>query len=705
MQLVAPAGNYECLRAAVVNGADAVYLGMPKFGARAKADNFDFDSIGNAVKFAHAYGTKVFVTLNTLIKDCELDDALSAASVAYDVGADAVIVQDFRFIRLLKQRLPDLTLHASTQMGIHNADGAKALIDMGIKRAVLSRETLPADIRKIKDTGIDIEFFVQGALCICFSGNCYFSSLASSYSGNRGKCMQLCRKKYTFNGKSGYFLSAKDLCLYDDLKRLEELGVDAIKIEGRMRSSEYVAQCVRIYKSHLQSDAAKNALKSVFNRGDYCNAYLDDGAQFRVLYPKSQSNIGTFVGKIDKVAGKKLTVAGFTPSIGDGYKIMRCGMEIGGAAEIKNEIVSDCSARRGDELRRTFDGGLSRELKTYDRKIPANVTVCLCAGCAPEVILVADGVCVKSVGDDKVVAATGNGISDADIVKVFSKTADYPFAPTVTAKTENPVFAPISVLNKLRRKCYETLYSALANRLPIQNKQQKFSLDYKKFDGNGKILCVDDIRVLTPSILSKVDYIAFDPSDYAEVEKTDFSHVDRPILLNLPITMRGDDKKIIESAIACERIYGVISNNYYSLKITDKPILLGTGHNIIGKCDLPHITSFEADAVGNGFAYVFGYAPLMTLCHCPYGKCINCGGEDYLTDEKGRRFKLRRYKTAHCYWQLLNCVPVNLFVGSKFDAKNVFYDCKGMDSEGIERILCGEFSGEYTRGNMNKDLK
>lgn len=213
MQLVAPAGNVAALKAAVNNGADAVYLGMPQFGARAKAQNFGCDEFASAVEYAHLFGTKVFVTLNTLIKDGEMQAALDAAKHAYEHGADAAIVQDIRFIKLLKRELPELTLHASTQMGIHNADGARAVLDIGISRAVLARETLPEDIAEIKKTGIDIEFFVQGALCICFSGNCYFSSLASSYSGNRGRCMQLCRKKYDFHGKSGYFLSAKDICL------------------------------------------------------------------------------------------------------------------------------------------------------------------------------------------------------------------------------------------------------------------------------------------------------------------------------------------------------------------------------------------------------------------------------------------------------------------------------------------------------------
>ncbi|MDE7464706.1 MAG: U32 family peptidase, partial [Clostridiales bacterium] len=234
-----------------------MYLGLPMFGARAKAENFALETLKDEIDFAHVFGTKVFITLNTLIKDDEMAKALEMARIAFDSGADAAIVQDIRYIERLKSELPEFPLHASTQMGVHNADGAKMLIDMGIRRAVLSRETLPEDIPAIKRTGIEIEFFVQGALCVSFSGNCYFSSLASSYSGNRGKCIQLCRKPYTKGGERGYFLSAKDICLYDKLDSLKELGVDAIKIEGRMRSDEYVAQTVRVYKSNMTVAEAK----------------------------------------------------------------------------------------------------------------------------------------------------------------------------------------------------------------------------------------------------------------------------------------------------------------------------------------------------------------------------------------------------------------------------------------------------------------
>ncbi|MCH5162591.1 MAG: U32 family peptidase [Clostridiales bacterium] len=702
MQIVAPAGSKSGLRAAVNAGADAVYLGLPLFGARAKAENFPLETLKSEINFAHVFGTKVFITLNTLIKDDEMQTALDMAKRAYDCGADAAIVQDIRYIENLMRILPHFPLHASTQMGVHNADGAKVLLDMGIRRAVLSRETLPEDISEIKKTGIEIEFFVQGALCISFSGNCYFSSLASSYSGNRGKCMQLCRKQYIKDGKRGYFLSAKDICLYDKLDVLEKLGVDAIKIEGRMRSDEYVAQAVRVYKSNMPSDEARDALKAVYNRGDYCAAYIDGNGPFNVIYSKSQGNIGKSVGKISKVVGKRVVVNDFEAHQNDGFKILRNGEEIGGAHAVNGEISADCACKVGDELRRTHDGALSQKLLAFERKIDIDVSVDLAPEVPPVVTATAGAVSITHCGEHVPQIAKSCAIANEDVFRAFNKVSDTPFSPKLHINITGAPFLPVSALNELRRTAYAKLYSALAEaNAPIRKKQAEYKLDYNKFDGHGAILLIDDAAVLTPDIVDKIDYIAIDPRDYGDFSVPD---VGKPILLNAPITARGKDIDIIKSAIENVGIYGVISNNLYTLRLTDKPILLGTGHNIIGYTDFPHITSYEADKI-EGFAYMYGYAPMMTLCHCPYGKCINCDGYDELIDESNRKFKLRRYKLTHCYWQLLNCVPHDLRNAAE-KHKDRVYDCRGMSASDILCVLNGDrIDSSFTRGNINKGLK
>ena len=196
-EILAPAGNMDMLRAAVINGADAVYLGLSRFSARAKAANFDGDDLSEAINYAHLYGVKVYVAINTVITNDEIADALDSALRALDCKADALILQDLGLAQLIRKERPNAVLHASTQMGIHNPEGAIVAKKLGFSRIILARETLLEDIVKIKKSlDIEVECFVQGALCIAFSGNCYFSSFVSGYSGNRGKCMQLCRKQY-----------------------------------------------------------------------------------------------------------------------------------------------------------------------------------------------------------------------------------------------------------------------------------------------------------------------------------------------------------------------------------------------------------------------------------------------------------------------------------------------------------------------------
>lgn len=699
MQIVAPAGSKSGLIASINGGADAVYLGLPNFGARAKAENFDENSFAEAVELAHLYGVKVFVTLNTLIKDSEMRRAIDCAKYAYSAGADAAIVQDIRFIKQLKQALPDFALHASTQMGIHNADGAKVLRDLGIARAVLARETLPQDIKEIKQTAIEIEYFVQGALCVCFSGNCYFSSLASSYSGNRGKCMQLCRKPYYFHGKRGYYLSAKDLCLYDKLEYMRDLGVDAIKIEGRMRSDEYAYTAVNVYKNMI--DGAKDALKSVFNRGDYCEGYLNADAPFNVIYSKIQGNMGINVGQISAVKGNSVAVKGFTPHKNDGFKVVRNGVEVCGAAENGGQILSDGRIKLGDELRRTFSGALAEKVKAVKRDIDISVNISIIDGDAPTAcVTLPDSSAITVTGEFVTEHAKTRGITADDVMRVFKKTSDYPFNPVIDVNISDGIFVPIATLNEFRRSVYKAAKQAILDGYVIKRCNMPYvGFNYNRFDGSGTILMVESLNQLTDEILQKVDYVAINPSDYAHFE---VHKINKPILLNLPMTMRGADRNIIRDAINKPEIYGVISNNIYSLGLTDKPILLGVGHNIIGECLYPHVTSFEADGIGNGFAYVFGNAPLMTLCHCPYGKCINCNGKDELQDEGGRVFALRRYKAAHCYWQLLNCVPN---YQNKPNTKNMFFDCTSSYCDEILAALNFEYNGNYTRGNMNKGLK
>ncbi|MDE6060059.1 MAG: U32 family peptidase [Clostridia bacterium] len=340
LELLAPVGDMQCFDAAISCGADAVYLGLSDFNARRKAENFTTDSLRSYVKKAHFYGVKVYITVNTLVKDCEISSLISMVRAAVEARADAFIVQDLGVATLLKQAFPNIVLHASTQLGVHNLYGALQAEKLGFTRVVLSREAKLADIKEIRqNTKLEIEYFVQGALCVAFSGNCYLSAAERGASGNRGLCRQLCRLPYTakIDGytKSGYMLSARDLCLADSLRELTEAGVTSFKIEGRMRREGYVARAVSVYRGLLDSIGSgarltkedREGLQLAYSRGDSYleRAYLDNGTP-SVIDSVYNNHTGLLVGEVKEVKPfksdlYKITLYSNRPlSAGDGLK-------------------------------------------------------------------------------------------------------------------------------------------------------------------------------------------------------------------------------------------------------------------------------------------------------------------------------------------------------------------------------------------------
>lgn len=307
MKLLAPAGDMDSLKMAIFNGADEVYLGVKNFNAR-NIEGFNLESLKEAVEFVHLYNARIFLAVNILFTDEEMQSAVDLVVDAYNLGVDAFIVQDIGLINILHTLYPEVELHASTQMGIHNLEGVRVVESLGVKRVVLARETPLEEIKRIKSNSkVEIEYFCQGALCVSFSGNCYMSSYLCDASGNRGKCKQLCRLPYDFlhNGevkKSGYLLSCKDINMLAKLQELESVGVDSLKIEGRARRPYYVAIATRVYRKALDGEKTKNDLPLAFNRG-YTAGYFDGNSG---IISNLQNHIGVEIGCVQKVnLGKK----------------------------------------------------------------------------------------------------------------------------------------------------------------------------------------------------------------------------------------------------------------------------------------------------------------------------------------------------------------------------------------------------------------
>lgn len=285
IELLSPAGDLECLKVAVQNGANAVYFGAEEFNARINSNNFNRDELVQGIEYAKLRGVKTHLTLNILIKNEEFEDAIKLVEFVYNAGIDAVIIQDLGLARKVIELFPDLEVHSSTQMTIYNLDGARKVKDLGFSRCVLARELSLSEIEHIcKNTDIDIEVFIHGALCISYSGQCLMSSMIGGRSGNRGKCAGTCRLPYTLlkddkEQAKGYLLSSKDVCTLDIIPELIKSGVKSFKIEGRMKSKEYVGLVTSIYRKYIDlaesgkeytvDEKDREKLMQIFNRGGF----------------------------------------------------------------------------------------------------------------------------------------------------------------------------------------------------------------------------------------------------------------------------------------------------------------------------------------------------------------------------------------------------------------------------------------------------
>lgn len=501
IDLLSPVGSFECLKAAVQNGADSVYFGSDTFSARAFAHNFTLDDLKKAIQYAKIRGVKTNLTLNTLIKDEEFDDAFQIAKSAYEYGIDAIIVQDLGLATELIKHFPDLPIHASTQMTVHNLNGALALQELGFKRVVLARELSMNEIEYIcKNTDMEIECFAHGALCISYSGQCLFSSMLGARSGNRGKCAQPCRLPYELleNDKkinSGYLLSTRDLCSLDYIPAFIKAGVNCLKIEGRMKSPEYVATVTRIYKKYINlalsnepyviNNADRKALMQVFNRGMSSSGHLDNEPNKNLVFKEKPNNMGLLLGKVQNYNKNKglITVK------------LKESIKIGDTISLENESGSYTISELMEHNRNITETKIgqtvmigrmkgniscndkiykmsSKELSSFaresyqkeNRKIPLNCEVSIKKG-SPISIRITPAYSIKLYKDLDIyyelnelpVDAKNKPLDKQTIINQITKTASTPYQfKNIKITLDDNVFIPkLSILNELRRKALE----------------------------------------------------------------------------------------------------------------------------------------------------------------------------------------------------------------------------------------------------------
>lgn len=488
-ELLVPVGNMEALYQAIHNGADAVYLGGKNFGARKFAANFDDEEMIEAIHICHLYGVKIYVTVNTLIFDDEVQSFLDYVKFLYINHVDAVIMQDFGMLCLVRECFPNLEVHASTQMHNHNQKGLEFLKQLGVKRAVLARELSLDEINKIK-VDIEKEVFIHGALCICYSGCCLFSSLVGGRSGNRGECAGSCRLPYTLledemeiKTKGQYLLSPKELSTYSHFKELMESDITSFKIEGRMKSPEYVGFITRFYRNLIDQyektkqiwidEEALKELQVLFSR-EFTNGHLFKDTNEQLMNIKSPNHVGRFLGEVIDTGKRKITIRLMDDlTQDDGIRFIKSnkGFIVNYLYNEKDLLIHE--AKKGDIVKvdnkidlnqkdkvyKTIDSKLMHRLKNYSyRKIPLLMKVIAKVG-EPFIIRVTDldrnEVTITQTIVEK---AKTSFITKEKMESQLSKLGNTPFVlKDLSIEMDEGIFLSIQKINEGRREAIEKL--------------------------------------------------------------------------------------------------------------------------------------------------------------------------------------------------------------------------------------------------------
>ncbi len=628
-EILAPVGGEEQLKAAVRCGADAVYLGTQNFNARRNADNFSSVDLFETVKYCHSYGVKVYVTLNTLIFDKELAELYDTVKNVAKSGADAVIVQDFAVVNAIKEICPDMALHASTQMAVHNLSGAKFLESKGFSRVVLAREMSLEEIKEVtQNTSLETEVFIHGAHCMSASGNCYISAMFGERSGNRGKCAQVCRLDWKSNSRD-HALSLKDMSYLDSIDELKKAGVTSFKIEGRMKRPEYVAAAVRSTKNALNGVSYdKDTLKSVFSR------------------------------------------SGFT----DGY--------------LKGKIGADMFGYRGkDDVTAAAD--VLKKLETlYKNDVPVypvSTVLTLKKGEKSVLEMTCNGVSVSSQGEEgqtPVKEPLCYEIAERNLKKLGGT----PFVfDSLKFENDDSLTLPASSINALRRECAEKLIDEITKSNRKTNDIKEPEIDRYKAKTNTVRARFEKLSQYSADF-EKCESVSFPIVEILKNEN-DVKNIKARIYAELPELLYPSDENELPEKLNKLKSLGitdVVSGNIGSLFIAKNEGFTLHGNYGLNITNTQSLSFFENEGLADTIlsfemneksinslganirrgVISYGYLPLMLFRACPQkgvNGCGNCTGISTLTDRKNIEFTLlcknRKYSV------LLNSVP--LYTGDK----------------------------------------
>lgn len=683
VEILAPAGSMESLVAAINKGADAVYLGGNKFSARAYASNFDNDNMLKAVDYAHSYDVKIYVTLNTILKENEIEEAVRYVGYLYEIGVDALIIQDLGLLKRIKEDFSLMEVHASTQMTIHNGEAAVYFKDKGFHRIVLSREMTLEEIKYIsKDLGIETEMFVHGAICVAYSGQCLMSSMIGGRSGNRGRCAQPCRMEYTLRGEKsgetkGHLLSPKDMCTIEDVEDIVETGVYSLKIEGRMKRAEYVAGVVDNYKKAVNKvlynkkydeQAGKRQLLQLFNRSGFTNAYLKKNTGKDMMSFNSPKNSGISLGVVDKsgdiVIKEDLAVGdgiryrdkGFTLS-----KIVHNGNEVKSAKRGDKVKLYPIDYKKGDELFKSLNKQLFDELeeylKPYTKKIPLNAVVNFAVDKPVAIKINYKGNDYEVLGE-VVQKAEKRPLDQERIKEALKKSGEVAFKiENIEFENFEDGFMRVSDLNNLRRDIIEKITKEVCRsyrrKRPAKGDKSKVSSEKT----NVEIICSCITKEQVEALIEmKIENIAVDlfSREKNSVKKKDLlelaeKYKDINFYVKTSTIVKGEFNKVVNTIEEVSSyIKGIITSNVGIIsKFKDKLYIIGDYKlNIVNSqslafyqedVDVPtlslelnrgEIKSLMKNANGNAAMVVYGKPELMISEYCPIGSTFGGRNKD-----------------------------------------------------------------------------
>lgn len=706
VELLAPVGSFEALKAAVQNGANAVYLGGKDFGARASANNFDRDELKEAVKYAHIRGVQVFVTTNTLRKENEIEDFLEYAKFLYDIDVDAIILQDIGMARLIKRELPDFELHASTQMVAHSLEDVKYLESVGFDRVVLAREVTVEEIKYICDNcKADIEVFVHGALCVCYSGQCLMSSMIGNRSGNRGRCAQPCRQRYELidvytgevvNSNGDYLLSPRDLNAIEEIDKVIDAGVHSLKIEGRMKRPEYVATVIDGYRKTIDeylatnklnvSDETINDLYTIFNRKFTKGLLLGDVGK-DMMNSQLPNNQGLYVGTVvdynKKAKRLKIKLAN-TLKKGDGInlgggtigRIIKNGNieTIGYKGEtIELDFVGE--ARKGQIVFKTSDSELMDRVQatfTQDKEfvkniIDAKITIKL--GQKPILTLKDRHSNEATIEGDKIVEeAMKVALSKEKVETQLRKLGNTPYElDLLEIKLDDNVSLPISLLNQMRRDCIELLDK---ERVSIKNRKYKNKIvKYKPVQYNRNkqqeiSVKVKNLEQLESALECGLDRIYYEDTNTIDKAMRFAMKYNKKVIYSAPRIIRNKEYNHLAKANNAG-VESVQVGNYGSIDyFKDKKLNIDYYLNAFNSETINYYKEIGADTLCisqelnineiketikytdiNIESVVYGYTPLMITEYCPMGVIVrDCKKDKRVAKCKESIYALRNSK-------------------------------------------------------------